>query len=50
MSTHEVRYWMAALGVDEKTLRQAVAVVGVSAAAVRDHLGIGRLTTCKRPL
>ena len=36
---HEVRYWMQALGVSEEQLREAVAAVGVSADAVRQHLG-----------
>ena len=36
---HEVRYWMQALGVPEEQLREAVAAVGVSADAVRKHLG-----------
>ena len=36
---HEVRYWMQTLGVSEEQLREAVAAVGVSADAVRQHLG-----------
>ncbi|MDM0049941.1 DUF3606 domain-containing protein [Variovorax sp. J22R115] len=36
---HEVRYWTQALGVSEAKLREAVAAVGVSADAVRQHLG-----------
>ena len=36
---HEVRYWTKALGVTEEKLREAVAAVGVSADAVRQHLG-----------
>lgn len=36
---HEVRYWTQALGVSEEKLREAVAEVGVSADAVRQHLG-----------
>ena len=36
---HEVRYWTKALGVSEQKLREAVAAVGVSAEAVRRHLG-----------
>ena len=36
---HEIRYWTNALGVSEEKLRQAVAAVGVSADAVRQHLG-----------
>lgn len=36
---HEVRYWTQALGVSEEQLRKAVAAVGVSADAVRQHLG-----------
>ena len=36
---HEIRYWTQALGVTEEELREAVAAVGVSAEAVRDHLG-----------
>lgn len=36
---HEVRYWTQALGVSEEQLREAVAAVGVSADAVRQHLG-----------
>lgn len=36
---HELRYWMQALDVDEEELRKAVADVGVSARAVREHLG-----------
>ncbi|WP_162570472.1 DUF3606 domain-containing protein [Variovorax sp. SRS16] len=36
---HEVRYWTEALGVDEETLRKAVAEAGTSAEAVRTFLG-----------
>ena len=36
---HEIRYWTQALGVTEEELREAVAAVGVSADAVRQHLG-----------
>ena len=36
---HEIRYWTKALGVSEEKLREAVAAVGVSADAVRQHLG-----------
>ena len=36
---HEVRYWTQALEVSEEKLREAVAAVGVSADAVRQHLG-----------
>lgn len=36
---HDVRYWTHALGVSEEKLREAVAAVGVSAEAVRRHLG-----------
>ena len=36
---HEIRYWTEALGVSEEKLREAVAAVGVSADAVRKHLG-----------
>lgn len=35
----EVRYWTQELGVTEAQLRAAVNAVGVSAAAVRRHLG-----------
>ena len=35
---HEVRSWTEALGVDEKTLQGAVAVVGNSAERVREYL------------
>ena len=35
---HEVRSWTEALGVDEKTLRAAVAAVGDSAEKVREYL------------
>lgn len=37
--THEIRYWTKALGVTEAQLRAAVAEVGTSAQAVRDHFG-----------
>jgi len=36
---HEVRYWTGALGVTREQLEAAVQAVGVSAAAVREHLG-----------
>ncbi|CAB3671632.1 MULTISPECIES: DUF3606 domain-containing protein [Achromobacter] len=36
---HELRYWTKELGVTEAQLREAVKAVGVSAAAVREHLG-----------
>ncbi|WP_208278812.1 DUF3606 domain-containing protein [Massilia oculi] len=36
---HEVRYWTEALGVTREELQRAVDQVGVSAAAVREHLG-----------
>lgn len=35
---HEIRSWTESLGVDEKTLRAAVAAVGNSADAVRAYL------------
>jgi hypothetical protein len=35
----EVRWWTQELGVTEDQLRDAVRQVGVSAAAVRRHLG-----------
>lgn len=35
---HEVRSWTEALGIDEKTLRAAVAAVGDSAEKVREYL------------
>ena len=35
---HEVRYWTEALGVSREQLEKAVAAVGVSANAVREHL------------
>ena len=35
---HEVRYWTEALGVSREQLEKAVADVGVSANAVREHL------------
>lgn len=35
----EVRWWTQELGVSEAQLRSAVNSVGVSAAAVRRHLG-----------
>ncbi|TAK84005.1 MAG: DUF3606 domain-containing protein [Aquabacterium sp.] len=35
----EVRYWTQTLGVTEQKLKDAVRVVGHSAAAVRRHLG-----------
>lgn len=34
----EVRYWTEALGVTREQLEKAVAEVGVSANAVREHL------------
>lgn len=36
---YEVRYWTAALGVSEQTLRDAVAEVGSHADKVREALG-----------
>lgn len=36
---HEVRYWTQQLGVSEAQLQQAVKAVGVSADAVKKHLG-----------
>jgi len=36
---YEVEYWTKALGVSESKLREAVARVGKSAAAVRKYLG-----------
>ena len=36
---HEVRYWTKELGITEAQLRAAVQAVGVSATAVRAHLG-----------
>lgn len=36
---HEVRYWTEALGVTREELQRAVDRVGVSASAVREHLG-----------
>jgi len=36
---HEVRYWTEALGVSREQLVAAVERVGVSADAVRAHLG-----------
>ena len=36
---HEVRYWTDALGVTREELQRAVDQVGVSASAVREHLG-----------
>lgn len=35
---HEVRSWTEALGVDERTLRAAVAAVGDSGENVREYL------------
>lgn len=35
---HEVRSWTESLGVDEKTLKAAVAAVGNSAEKVREYL------------
>ena len=35
---HEVRSWTESLGVDERTLKAAVAAVGNSAAKVREYL------------
>ena len=37
---HEVAYWTKALGVTRHQLEDAVAAVGDSAAAVREHLGL----------
>lgn len=36
---HEVRYWTQQLGVSEAQLQEAVKAVGVSAEAVKKHLG-----------
>jgi len=36
---YEVRYWTKTLGVSEQELRDAVKAAGVSADAVRKHLG-----------
>ena len=36
---YEVEYWTKALGVTAQRLREAVAAVGTSAAAVRRYLG-----------
>jgi hypothetical protein len=36
---HEVRSWTESLGCTEEELRKAVAAVGSSAEAVREHLG-----------
>lgn len=36
---YEVRYWTDTLGVTAEELRNAVAAVGSTAAAVRRHLG-----------
>ncbi|WP_123069333.1 DUF3606 domain-containing protein [Massilia aurea] len=36
---HEVRYWTEALGVTREELQRAIDQVGVSASAVREHLG-----------
>jgi len=35
-----VSYWTTALGVDEHSLRTAVAEVGTSAQDIRSHLGL----------
>lgn len=35
----ELRWWTESLGVTEQELRAAVAAVGTSASAVRQHLG-----------
>jgi hypothetical protein len=35
----DINYWMMTFRVDESSLRQAVAAVGCSAAAVRRHFG-----------
>ncbi len=40
----EVSYWTSKLGVDEATLRTAVADVGVSTEAIRLHLGMAPST------
>lgn len=37
---HEVAYWTKALGVTRAQLEDAVAAVGNSAKAVREHLGL----------
>ena len=36
----EVNWWTNSLGVSEQELREAVAAVGSSANAVREHLGV----------
>lgn len=36
---HELEYWTKALGVSREELERAVKAVGVSADAVREHLG-----------
>ncbi len=36
---HEVHYWTEALGVTREELQRAIDQVGVSASAVREHLG-----------
>lgn len=36
----EVEWWTKSLGVSEEELRNAVAAVGQSATAVREHLGV----------
>ncbi|MDH2052836.1 DUF3606 domain-containing protein [Achromobacter marplatensis] len=36
---HEIQYWTKQLGVSETQLREAVQAVGVSADAVKKHLG-----------
>jgi hypothetical protein len=46
---HEVRYWMDELGVDEGTLREAVARVGTRADTVRAHLEALRSRRTRRP-
>lgn len=35
---HEMRWWTTEFGVDEQTLKEAVAQAGNSAKAVREHL------------
>ena len=47
---HEVRYWMEELGVDEGSLREAVARVGTRADTVRQHLHQLRAPRVPRPV
>ena len=37
---HEVAYWSKAFGITAEELTDAVAAVGHSASAVREHLGL----------